>query len=130
MAYLAIAQRKKAEQSSRIPEAWKVDTSAILNSPNKSILKQLTPKNGPSIWSKVLSEKEIDITTGKDAVDIVEGIKAGTWSAEEVTTAFCKRAAVAHQLVSFDSAAQWERANNMTDELFDGDFLRGSYPAR
>lgn len=78
----------------------------------------------------MLSEKEIDITTGKDAVDIVEGIKAGTWSAEEVTTAFCKRAAVAHQLVSFDSAAQWERANNMTDELFDGDFLRGSYPAR
>jgi len=99
MAYVEIAQRKKTEQASRIPETWKVDTGDILNSPEKSILKQLTPENGPSFWGKVLNEREIEITTGKDAVDIVEGVKARTWSAEEVTTAFCKRAAVAHQLV-------------------------------
>jgi len=104
MAYRDLAQRKKSEQASRIPESWRVDTSHLFQSENKSIIKQLTPENGPNFWSKVLSEKEIEITTGNDAVDIVDGIRKRTWSAEEVTTAFCKRAALAHQLVSYTSS--------------------------
>lgn len=71
----------------------------------------------------MLSEREIDITTDKDVVDIVKGIKGGTWCAEEVTTAFCKRAAVAHQLVSFDSETFGESVNDKTDELSNGNLL-------
>jgi len=48
----------------------------------------------------ILSEREIKITEDYDAVAIIAGIKAGELSAEEVTVAFCKRAAIAQQLVS------------------------------
>lgn len=45
-----------------------------------------------------LSKREIDITES-DAVDIVAQTATGSWSAVEVTEAFCHRAALAHQLV-------------------------------
>lgn len=35
-----------------------------------------------------------------DATALLEQIQRGQWTAEEVTVAFCKRAAVAHQLVN------------------------------
>ncbi len=45
-----------------------------------------------------LSPREIEITE-TDAVDIVKQTASGTWTAVEVTRAFCHRAALAHQLV-------------------------------
>ena len=46
----------------------------------------------------LLTPEELKITESF-ATDIVGAIAAGEWTAEEVTRAFCKRAAVAHQLV-------------------------------
>lgn len=60
---------------------------------------------------KSLSKEEIEITE-TDAVGIVEKISAGTWTAEEVTGAFCHRASLAHQLTNclhetfFDAAIE------------------------
>lgn len=48
--------------------------------------------------SSILSPEEIDITI-KDATAILEKIHTGVWSAEQVCLAFCKRAAIAQQLV-------------------------------
>ena len=45
------------------------------------------------------SPVEIGITSTA-ASEILANIAAGVWTAEEVTRAFCKRAAAAHQLVS------------------------------
>jgi hypothetical protein len=45
-----------------------------------------------------LSQPEIEITE-TDAVGIVKQTSSGTWSAVEVTSAFCHRTALAHQLV-------------------------------
>ena len=129
MAYRDLAKRKKAEQAARIPKSRRVDTSYLFQSGEKSIIKQLTPENAPSFWSKRLSEKEIEITTGNDAVDIVNGIRKGTWSAEEVTTSFCKRAALAHQLVICDFSMSKEGINEVLDKLPHGDLLRGSHSA-
>ena len=47
----------------------------------------------------ILSKKEIDITENYTATALLEKLKLKTFSSEEVTTAFCKRAAIAHQLV-------------------------------
>lgn len=47
---------------------------------------------------KFLSNAEIKITE-TDAVGIVQRTSSGDWTAEDVTRAFCHRAAVAHQLV-------------------------------
>jgi len=44
------------------------------------------------------SKKELDIT-GSSADVIAKTVAEGKWTAEEVTRAFCHRAAVAHQLV-------------------------------
>ncbi len=51
---------------------------------------------------KFLSDAEIKITE-TDAVGIVQRTSSGDWTAEDVTRAFCHRAAVAHQLVILPS---------------------------
>jgi len=48
--------------------------------------------------SGLFTEREILITTSS-ATHIVDVIAKGEWKAQEVARAFCKRAAVAHQLV-------------------------------
>ena len=48
----------------------------------------------------LLTEHELDITENYDAVTLLEKIAAKELTSHLVTTAFCKRAAVAQQLVS------------------------------
>ena len=48
----------------------------------------------------ILSETELKITSDYDATALLEKLRSGVWSVEEVTVAFCKRAAIAQQLVS------------------------------
>jgi len=48
--------------------------------------------------SGLFTEREIAITTSS-ATHIIDVVAKGEWKTEEVTRAFCKRAAVAHQLV-------------------------------
>ncbi|KAF2268371.1 acetamidase [Lojkania enalia] len=45
------------------------------------------------------SQKELDIT-GSTSTQILQKIASQTWTSEEVTRAFCKRAAAAHQLTN------------------------------
>ena len=65
---------------------------------------------GPFI-QKFLLKEEVDITE-TDAVGIVEKTSTGKWTAEEVATAFCHRASLAHQLTNclhetfFDAAIE------------------------
>lgn len=59
--------------------------------------------------SGILNETECEITSKYDATALLEKLKAGVWTVEEVTVAFCKRAAVAHQLVrSFISSTAFD----------------------
>lgn len=48
----------------------------------------------------LLNKTETRITSDHDATALLEKLADGIWSVEEVTVAFCKRAAIAHQLVS------------------------------
>ncbi|EGR44514.1 uncharacterized protein TRIREDRAFT_5888 [Trichoderma reesei QM6a] len=63
----------------------------------------------------LLSDIELEVTSQHDATSLLEGLKAGAWSVEQVTIAFCKRAAVAQQLVNclteifFDEAIERAR---------------------
>lgn len=86
-----IGLAKRAKRDSLIPESWKIDTS--LYNDHDTVL-------DVPVTCGVLTSREIDITSNYDAVDIVAKIRAAIFSAEEVTTAFCKRAAIAQQLVS------------------------------
>jgi len=47
----------------------------------------------------LLTSKDIEITSTTDVDNLLHKIASGAWSSVEVTTAFAKRAIIAHQLV-------------------------------
>ncbi|CAD0106951.1 unnamed protein product [Aureobasidium uvarum] len=104
-----IATRKQEEIFDAIPSAWVADKHLLCGHNFMDL-----PKRCPSIMSK----EELFITEQR-AVDILSRIRARTWTSHQVTLAFCKRAALAHQatnclaLIMFDSALQ--RAEELDD---------------
>jgi hypothetical protein len=84
-----LAQRKRDEIAATIPREWLLSS---LPSPEEQ--RDVTGEYIEQFLSPV--EKEI---TGTGAVDIIKKISSGEWKAEDVTKAFCHRAAIAHQLV-------------------------------
>lgn len=95
MASLALSWQQKGDKKrlavlDLIPLAWRIE-----NPPSRESQKNVTG----AYVQQFLNAKEIDITES-DAVKIVEKTRSGKWSATEVVTAFCHRAAIAHQLVS------------------------------
>jgi amidase len=90
-----VAAQKKDLQSAQIPDKWKLKN---VNFPRGSNVMGVPTTCG------ILTPEEIRITSDYDAVDIVQLIKNKTFSAEAVTTAFCKRAAIAQQLVRIPSS--------------------------
>lgn len=99
-----IAARKKAEQLARIPEAWRLPDSTNFEQGN--VLK--VPRE-----SGILTDVELQITEEYDATELVDELAKGNLSSEAVTTAFCKRAAIAQQLT-----------NCLTEILFDDAIAR------
>jgi amidase len=96
-----IAAAKKAEQESRIPAAWKLSK---IHFPAAGTV-DVRPV---AVSCGILSARELKITgVEDDATSLAAKIAAGTYSAEEVVTAFCKRAAVGQQL-----------CNNLTEIMF------------
>ncbi|KAI3321821.1 putative fatty-acid amide hydrolase [Xylariaceae sp. AK1471] len=106
--YQAIAAEKRAQQWDRIPKSWRIPTERFHNAINVMDI---------PLTCGLLNETESGITSNYDATALLEKIKAGVWSVEQVTVAFCKRAAIAHQLTNclteifFDEAI--ERAKKL-----------------
>jgi amidase len=86
MPWQEIAEDKKARIAASIPEEWRI----------KSL-----PTDDSVMWypsqSGIMSPEELAITESS-AVDLVAGLATGKLTSVAVTTAFCKRAAMAHQL--------------------------------
>jgi amidase len=82
------AQVKREAVLALIPKEWRIE-----NPPND---KQVDVTG--SFVHQFLTEREVEITE-TTADEIVKQTVSGKWKAEEVTRAFCHRAALAHQLV-------------------------------
>lgn len=87
--YQSISAEKQLQRQSKIPQEWIIprcyhDFNNLMDIP---------------LRCGVLSDVECSITTDLDATALLQRLKSGELSAEQVTVAFCKRAAVAHQLV-------------------------------
>lgn len=82
-----IAADKRARLEKSIPSEWRIDTKDL---PDNVM-------NVPETCG-LLSAEELEITKSS-AVDLVAKLAKGELKAVTVTTAFCKRAAVAHQVV-------------------------------
>lgn len=91
----AKAKAKVAETKSKIPNEWRLNQSSL----DKA--KQIRKLSGAFIES-FLSDEELSITRN-DSTLLVEKVKTGEYTALQVAQAFCKTAAVAHQIVSIRS---------------------------
>lgn len=84
--------QKRASQASAIPAAWKLPTVP----PAETGFNALDfIRNFP-----ILSPEETEITETTDAKVLLDKLATGELSSVKVTTAFCKRAAIAHQLTN------------------------------
>lgn len=97
-----IAKSKQAALTESIPAEYRIPEDLL---PPDSQL-DVTPWPKQSGW---FSEEELEITSST-ASDILKKIASNAWSSEDVTKAFCKRAAAAHQLINCLSDAFFEEA--------------------
>lgn len=88
----AAAEAKRQAVLDLIPEKWRIKEPI----PSPLELRDVTA----GYIQQFLNARELEITE-TDAAGIVERTTSGQWTAVEVTEAFCHRAALAHQLVSY-----------------------------
>lgn len=102
---------KFAERDSRIPEEWKLKKDAF---PAEDITDLRPFVNSCGI----LSPAELEITGEEyDATSLAAAIAEGKFTALEVVTAFCKRAAVGHQLCNMLTEIMFKDAIARAKEL-------------
>jgi amidase len=120
--YQTISTEKKLQRQSKIPKEWLLPSEKYHGATNFMEV---------PVTCGILSDLECKITSDHDATALLEKLQEGTWSAEQVTVAFCKRAAIAQQLVcsAHDLAESQSSLTIATDELLDGDFFRPGNPA-
>ncbi|RMX98488.1 hypothetical protein D0868_10062 [Hortaea werneckii] len=90
------AQEYQKAASAKIPEAWRLDSLYLMDTgpTSKRSVLDIPAQCG------ILNEREVDITEQYNMVQLVQQLASGSMSSIEVTTAFCKRAAIAQQLTS------------------------------
>lgn len=93
--YKIISQEKLSANAAKIPEEWQLPSKYLENVNADSDLNVLAVPRSCGI----LNEKEIDITENYDATALLEKISSKEFSSYDVVLAFCKRAAIAQQLV-------------------------------
>ena len=87
-----IAAKAQTILVNSIPSEWRISPDRLPRDHELAVT-DFPAKSG------LLADSELKITESL-AIDIVGRLAAGEWTAEEVTGAFCKRAAIAHQVVS------------------------------
>lgn len=93
MAWEDIGKQARAKLLDSIPPEWRLPEDKLPPADQANVL-DVPFKSG------LFTEHEILITTSS-ATHIVQAIASGEWKSIDVTRAFCKRAAVAHQLVRY-----------------------------
>ena len=100
---LVAEKQKQCEQ--KIPEAWRLSPEhlSLFTRPGIDLIAANACRK-----SGIMSELELDITEKYTATELVQRLATREISALDTTTAFCKRAAIAQQLVSVEVYQQEE----------------------
>lgn len=117
-AWESIAAQKKKVQTEAIPKEWLLKTL-----PPSS---QLDVRGVPASCG-ILNAKELEITEKHDATSLILALQEREYTAFEVATAFCKRAAIAQQLTNCLTEIFFDRALERAKEL-DAYFERTGRP--
>ncbi|KAH9823599.1 amidase, partial [Teratosphaeria destructans] len=90
------AQQHRAAAAAKIPPEWLLDPQWTTN------LTETSAENVLSIPKEcgILTARELDLTSAHDAVALLALLSSGQITSHDLTTAFCKRAAIAHQLTT------------------------------
>jgi len=100
-----IVAKKRAECASHLPAEWRLPSSTLEKISAQS---PISVVDVPATCG-LLSAKELEITEKYDAVALVGKMASKELSSSEVTLAFCKRAAIAQQVVS--DRVEWNPPN-------------------
>lgn len=103
-----VAQKRQAQVAS-IPPGWRLPASTLANAPSNALSTIRT--------SNILTAQELQWTETKDASELISLLASGQISSEELTTAFCKRAAIAQQLTKCLTEIFFDRALAKAREL-------------
>jgi amidase len=90
------AAAKRAETLTKIPQEWRLDPADVARAGHQRDL------TGAFI-QQFLNAEDVAIIS-KDSAEIVNHVEEGQLTAVQVATAFCKTAAIAHQIVSTPSS--------------------------
>ena len=125
MTWEDIGEKARARLDASIPPEWRISEDKMPTAEQKDVM-------DVPFLSGLFTEREILITTSS-ATHIVSVIATGEWKAQEVARAFCKRAAVAHQLVRSADNTTHETKRPSSDLFLDKlpycDNVRRCYPA-
>lgn len=91
MSWEESAANKRVQIDAKIPQDWRLDPETIKKARNERSI--------AGNFIRGLLDYETLAITELDNVDLVGAMAEGSLTAVEVTTAFCKRAVYAHQLV-------------------------------
>jgi amidase len=106
-AWRETARQKRQQQASSIPVDWRLKTIPADFKDCRPVIESCG----------ILSAEELEITATTEAPKIVDNILSRVWTSEAVATAFCKRAAVAQQLIGCCTEMFFERAIQGAKEL-------------
>jgi len=84
-----IGQSKRDAIATLLPSHWRLE---VVPSPAEA-------PNATSVLKSALNERELEITEKYTLAQLLESLTSGKLTSEEVTSAFCHRATIAHQLV-------------------------------
>jgi len=108
--YESIVAAKRTLRESLIPKAWILPREVHEQYAAQPITIFQQPIH-PAVSPGILSSRELELTnTYHDATSTLERLHSGNASSEEVTIAFCKRAAIAHQLTNCLTEILFEQA--------------------
>ena len=127
----ALIDGKRADRASHIPREWRLP---------ESITSKVSPQSPISAFelleqTHVLSSRELDLMKKYDVTKLLGMIASKEVASLEVTTAFCKRAAVAQHLVREICTPGHDRRPKLLDstnsyiedQLLDENLLRQGY---
>jgi amidase len=118
-----VVTKKRAQLDAQVPAEWRLSETFLASIPASGRLLE----DDVVRHSGILTDAELDITEKYSATELLPKLACGDVSSLQVTTAFCKRAAIANQLVRpyllhYDSLLQ--RMLIERDVLPDGALLR------
>ncbi|OJD32556.1 amidase [Diplodia corticola] len=112
-AWHGLAAKKRASNLAKIPQEWRLPRDLLKNVHDESKTSVLDVPRSCGL----LTANELRITETFDATGLSEQLSAGTLKAYDVATAFCKRAAIAHQLTNCLTEIFFDQALERAKEL-------------